>query len=255
MTRPIEPLFKGVTFDYSGAHVLVTGGSNGIGLGVAAAYGAAGAHVTITGRKKTAADYTHDLSAFTYHSLDVTQTDQISDVIGQIGEIDILINNAGGRQFRHDSEWDPRGFDGALDVNLRSVFHVSDAAHEKLKASTFPGGASNIGVSSSSAYFSFAAAPGYSAAKTAMIQLYKTYGATWAQDGIRCNCIAPGLVASNLTDSYKENIPPKVAKTPLGRIGQPADIAAAVLFLTSPAASWITGQTLPVDGGYTVSEP
>lgn len=246
--------FPGIQFDYSGARVLVTGGSNGIGLGIAKAYMSAGADVTITGRRHSADDYDHDLSGFAYHQLDVTDRNQITTVFKAIQALDILINNAGGRQFAHDSEWDPAGFEAALDVNLRSVFDISNAALKTLKASTFPGGASNIGISSVSGCFSFEPAPGYSAAKTAMTQLYKTYSTRWAADGIRCNCIAPGLTASNLTDTYKENIPPQIAKTPIARLGQPEDIAAAVLFFTSPAASWITGQTLIIDGGYTVRD-
>jgi NAD(P)-dependent dehydrogenase (short-subunit alcohol dehydrogenase family) len=87
-----------------------------------------------------------------------------------------------------------------------------------------------------------------------MIQLIKTYASTWAQYGIRANAVSPGFVVTNLTRPYLDNLQWNIDNTPLGRIGVPDDIAAAVLFLTSPAASWITGQTLAIDGGFTISK-
>ncbi len=246
-------MFEGVEYRYEGAHVFVTGGSNGIGRAIAEGYRDAGAHVVITGQRGAARDYDHDLSGLDYRQLDVTNHAQISDVIGGLEKLDIVINNAGGRQFVHESEWDPSGFDGAVAVNLSSVFHINHAALGKLKESEFPGGASTIGIASSSAYAGYEPAPGYSAAKAALIQLTKSYGVSWAKYGIRANAISPGMVDTNLTATYRESVDATVAQMPLARIGQPVDVAGAVLFLSSPAVSWITGQTLAVDGGLTIS--
>lgn len=246
-------MFEGVTYDYADAYVLVTGGSNGIGLAIAQGYRDAGAHVVITGRRGSTSEYDHDLSGLDYRQLEVTDKTQIKAVMESIDKLDILINNAGGHQYIHDSEWDPDGFDGAYAVNLSSMFHISHAGFEKLKASNFPGGASLIGIASSSAYAGYEPAPGYSAAKAAMIQLVKTFAVSWGQYGIRANGVSPASVETNLMAQYMDSARKQAAASPLGRIGQPKDIAPTVLFLTSPAASWITGQTLAVDGGYTIA--
>ncbi len=247
-------MFDGLSYDYKSAHVLVTGGSNGIGLAIARAYLEAGADVTITGRKEVAADYEHDLTGFGYRQMDVANKDQIRDVAHSLDQLDILVNNAGGRQYAHESEWDPAGFDAAFDVNLSGMFHLSDACLPVLKTSRFKGGPNVIGIASTSAYFGYEPAPGYSAVKAGMIQLIKSYASTWAQFGVRANAVSPGFIETNLTRPYLENLQWNIDNTPLGRIGVPDDIAAAVLFLTSPAASWITGQTLVVDGGFTISK-
>ena len=242
-------MVEGIEFDYRGAYVLVTGGSNGIGLSIATEYRDSGAHVTITGRRESASDYDHSLTGMKYCQLDVTDHEQIAHVLGRTKKIDILINNAGGHQDVHDSEWKPAAFDAALAVNLSSIFHVTDAVLDKLKASDFAGGASIIGISSSTAFFAFEPAPGYGAAKAALIQLIKTYAVSWEKFGIRANGVAPGFIRTNLTQPYVDAF---TARYPDARHGNVEEISAAVLFLTSPAASWITGQTLSVDGGFTV---
>lgn len=242
-------MFNGVSFDYDGAHVLVTGGTNGIGLAIATAYRESGASVSITGRRESASDYNHDLSDMSYYQLEVSDPDQIIHSLGNIEKLDILINNAGGHQHIDDNEWNPAAFDAALTVNLSSIFHVTDAVLDKLKASQFPGGASVIGISSSSAFFGFEPAPGYAAAKAALINLIKTYAVTWEEFDIRANGVAPGFIPTNLTMEYVDSF---TASYPDAKQGRVEEVSAAVLFLTSPAASWITGHTLRVDGGFTV---
>lgn len=241
----------GVSFDYSGASVLITGGSNGIGRGIAKAYRDAGADVVITGRKASVDDYDHDLSDFTYRQLDVDSQEALVQLAGDIDKLDILVNNAGGVQ---EDEWGHGGFDQSLNVNLASVFHLSSACKPLLEASNFTGGASVVGIASMSSYFGFEWTPAYGAAKAGLVQLVKTLGMSWGASGVRANAVAAGLTRSNLTAAVIDGMPEMVegmfARQGLKRVGEPEDIANAVLFLTSPAASWITGQTLAVDGGF-----
>jgi NAD(P)-dependent dehydrogenase (short-subunit alcohol dehydrogenase family) len=152
------------------------------------------------------------------------------------------------------NEWEADAFEQSLAVNLSSVFHLSSACKSLLAASAFPGGASVIGIASMTSYFGFEWTPGYGAAKAGLVQLIKTLGMSWGQFGIRANAVAAGLTRSNLTAPVLDNMQDMVDETlkrqGLKRTGLPEDIAAAVLFLSSPAAAWITGQTLPVDGGF-----
>lgn len=245
-------MFKGITYDFAGATVLVTGGTSGIGLACAQAYRAAGAEVFITGRKNAASDYDADLAGLAYRPLDVANRDALYDLAGTLTKLDILVNNAGGAQ---GDEWQPDAFDQSLDVNLASVFHLSNACRDLLIASEFPGGASVIGIASMTSFFGFEWTPGYGPAKAGLVQLMKTLGMSWGAHGVRANAVAAGLTRSNLTDftfdHMQDMVDETVRRQGLKRTGVPEDIAAAVLFLTSPAASWITGQTLPVDGGFT----
>lgn len=245
-------MFNGVTFDYNGATVLVTGGTSGIGLACAQGYRDAGASVVVTGRKHSASDYEADTQGMIYRQLDVANRSELYALAGSLRQLDILINNAGGVQ---GNEWEADTFDQSLGINLSSVFHLSTACKDLLAASAFPGGASVIGIASMTSYFGFAWTPGYGPAKAGLVQLMKTLGMSWGPLGIRANAVAAGLTRSNLTAAVIDTMPDTVDETlrrqGLKRTGIPEDIAAAVMFLTSPAAAWITGQTLPVDGGFT----
>ena len=244
-------MFKGVSYDYAGATVLVTGGTSGIGLACAQGYRDAGAEVIITGRKAVAADYGTDLAGMAYRQLDVADRDALYTLGAALTKLDILVNNAGGAQ---GNEWEADGFDQSLNVNLSSVFHLSSACKDLLSASDYPGGASVIGIASMTSYFGFEWTPGYGPAKAGLVQMMKTLGMSWGQLGIRANAVAAGLTRSNLTnftlDNMQDMVDDTIKRQGLKRTGLPEDIAAAVLFLTSPAAAWITGQTLPVDGGF-----
>ncbi|MFK7975531.1 MAG: SDR family NAD(P)-dependent oxidoreductase [Halioglobus sp.] len=245
-------MFSGVTYDYAGATVLVTGGTSGIGLACAQGYREAGAEVIVTGRKSAAADYDSDLTNMAYRQLDVADRDALFALAGSLTKLDILVNNAGGSQ---GDEWSADGFDQSIAVNLSSVFHLSSACKDLLAASELPGGASIIGIASMTSYFGFEWTPGYGPAKAGLVQMMKTFGMSWGALGIRANAVAAGLTRSNLTAPMLDNMQDMVDETlkrqGLKRTGVPEDIAAAVLFLSSPAAAWVTGQTLPVDGGFT----
>ena len=243
-----------VRYDYRGATVLVTGGTSGIGAGIAAAYRDAGAEVTITGTRKTLQDYDADLNGYRYLQLSLTDKAQIEAVASQLPRLDIVVNNAGAN-FMMQNEYDPEVFEKGLQVNLASVYRLSQALKPKLAASKLPGGGSVIGIASLTSFFGLEVVPAYGAAKAGLVQLVKTLSITWAKENIRVNAVAAGVTESRMTAQMLK-IPammaPVLARTPLKRVGQPQDVAGAVLFLTSAAASYITGQTVLVDGGYSI---
>jgi NAD(P)-dependent dehydrogenase (short-subunit alcohol dehydrogenase family) len=241
-------------YDYRGARVLVTGGTSGIGAGIAAAYRDAGADVSITGTRAGADDYDGDLSGYRYLRLQLTDDSAIDTLAGALPELDILVNNAGGN-FAAQNEYEPEIFERAVRVNLTSAYRLAHAFRPHLLRSPLDGGASVIGIASMTSYFGVEVVPGYGAAKGALVQLTKTLAVAWARDRIRVNAVAAGFIESRMMEyfmSVPELTNAALARTPLRRFGTPNDIAGAVLYLTSGAAAFVTGQTLPVDGGYSV---
>ncbi|MBM4265898.1 MAG: SDR family oxidoreductase [Deltaproteobacteria bacterium] len=245
-----------VRFDYSGLHVLVTGGSNGIGLGIAAAFAEAGAAVTITGRRAFASEYESDLSRFTYHPLDVTDGGAIESLAASLSSLDVLVNNAGANLPGGRDEYVPDVFEESVRINLFGAYRMAAACKPLLARSALEGGASVVNLASMASYFGIVFVPGYGAAKAGIVQMTKTLAAAWARERIRVNAVAPGLTRSNMTARIQE-LPEFVradfARMPMSRWGTPEDVAPAVLFLASPAAGFITGQTLPIDGGYSIA--
>jgi NAD(P)-dependent dehydrogenase (short-subunit alcohol dehydrogenase family) len=245
-----------VTFDFAGCRVLVTGGSNGIGAGIARAFAGAGARVTITGTRASAADYDSDLSAYEYHQLSLTDRAGIERVGASLASLDVLVNNAGCTLPGGQSEYIPDVFEEAVAINLFGAFRMAQACYDKLRASSLEGGASVINLASMSSFFAVPMVPGYGAAKAAVVQMTKNLAVAWAGDGIRVNAVAPGIIDTNMTAAMKgvEVLErPQIERTAMHRWGTPEDVAPAVLFLASPAARFITGHTLAVDGGYTAS--
>ncbi|QGP80503.1 SDR family NAD(P)-dependent oxidoreductase [Sphingobium sp. CAP-1] len=247
----------GITHDYANTHVLVTGGTSGIGAATAAAYRAAGANVTITGTRGSAADYDADLSAYRYLRMDVEDGASIDAVAAALPRLDILINNAGmALPSIGLDEYEPEIFARAVNMLLVGAFRMARRTVDLLAQSPIEGGGSIISIASMSSFFGIPVVPGYGAAKTGLLGLTRTLAVEWGPRNIRVNAVAAGLTRSQMTAgtfAQDEWTAPTLARTPLGRLGEPKDIAGAILFLTSPAAAWITGQTLAVDGGYTVS--
>jgi NAD(P)-dependent dehydrogenase (short-subunit alcohol dehydrogenase family) len=243
-------------FDFTGTRVLVTGGSSGIGLGIATAFARAGASVAITGRRPSAREYDRDLPGFEYHALEVRDAEAIARLAGSLDALDVLVNNAGASFPFEPSEWDPAVFEESLRVNLLSAFRMALACKPLLAKSELEGGASVLNVASMSSFRAVPIVPGYGAAKAAIVQMTKNLAVAWAADRIRVNAVAPGLIESNMTAAMRgvEALEkPELARVPMARWGTPEDVAPAFLFLASSAARFVTGQTLCVDGGQSVA--
>ncbi len=243
------------TFDYSDARVLVTGGSNGIGLGVARAFRDAGAHVTITGTRASTTEYDHDLTGLDYHPCKLPDPDAIAAVAGALDGLDVLVNNAGQNMPGGRSEYEPEVFEEVVAVNLFSAFRMAAACKGLLRASAMDGGGAVVNVGSMSSFFGIEFVPGYGAAKAGVVQMTKTLAVAWARHGIRVNAVAPGIIETNMTApmmAFESLVGPILERTPMRRLGTPDDVAPVVLFLAGPAARYITGQTIPVDGGFSV---
>ena len=239
-------------FEFEGIRVLVTGGTSGIGFGVASAFAAAGATVTITGTRSTAADYERDLSGFIYRRCRLSEPAEIDGVAAGLGELDVLVNNAGQSRPDGENEWTPEVFTQVVGVDLIGSYRMAAACLPLLKASAMPGGASVINNLSLTVYFGEPLVPAYGAAKAGLGQLTKTMAVDWARYGIRANAVAPGLIATNFSAALDRDPVRRdafLARIPLRRFGTPRDVASSVLFLATPESAWITGTCLVVDGG------
>lgn len=241
-----------VTYDFAGTSVLVTGGTRGIGLAVATAFRDAGARVTITGTRPEPGAYDADLSEFAYEQVDLVQPAAVDGLVGRLGAVDILVNNAGANFPGGRNEWEPDAFADGIAINLTSPFRLTTALRSRLAAS---GSGAVVNTASLTAFFGLELVPAYGAAKAGIVQLTKTLATAWARHGIRVNAIAPGTIETDMTApmfTLDRLTAPMLARTPASRFGTPADITDAVLFLASPSARYITGQTLLVDGGFSI---
>lgn len=236
--------------------VLVTGGTSGIGHGVASAFAEAGAEVIITGRRGSASEYDLDLKGFHYQQAEMTDSVSLDGLVAGIDRLDILINNAGAHLVARD-EWKADVFAEAIQLNLVSGFRLSVSLKPLLLESALVGGGSIVNCASMSAIRAVPITPGYGAAKAGVVQMTLNMGVAWARENIRVNAVAPGLIETGMTAVMKtkgmEAIEAaELARVPMARWGTPEDVAPSFLFLASPAARFITGQTLCVDGGFSV---
>lgn len=245
--------WPGASFNFSGARVLVTGGTSGIGAAIAAAFSAAGAEVTITGTHEDVSTYPDAPGGTNYLPLQLQCREQIQATAGHFDRLDVLVNNAGGT----GGAARPFDFDTAININLNAVYHLTEALGEALGRNGLPWGGSVINIASEMSLFGSPYFPGYGAAKAAILQLTRTFAISLAERKVRVNAILPGSVPTPMTAAFAESrdIHDMVAnKTPLGRWGQPEEMAGPALFLASPLASFITGHTLVADGGYSILE-
>lgn len=227
---------------------LVTGGTRGIGAGVALSLAEAGYAVLATGLTEAEVAAAPPHPAIRHARLDVTRDDEVAAIVAGCPRLDALVNCAGMIQ-RGGKEFEIEAFRLTVEVNLTGTMRMCLAAREKLAAN----GGAIVNTASMLTFQGSPFAPGYAASKGGVGQLTKSLAAAWAAEGIRVNAVAPGWIATELTRPLVEDAArsaPILARTPMNRWGEPADIGGAVLFLLSDAARFVTGSILPVDGGY-----
>ena len=240
--------------EFTGIRVAVMGGSRGIGRSIALGFAAGGAHVAICARGAAALDRTRgELGTNAYAaSVDLADPAAIAGFIPQaaaaLGGLDVLVNNASGFGMADDEE----GWAASVSVDLMAIVRASQAALPFLKQRP---GASIVNISSISAYRATKRNPPYGAIKAAVMHYTASQAKTLAADRIRVNCVAPGSIEfpGGTWEQRRTSDPAlydgTLAQIAFGRMGKPEEVAEVVLFLASAKASWVTGQTIVVDGG------
>jgi NAD(P)-dependent dehydrogenase (short-subunit alcohol dehydrogenase family) len=231
--------------------VLVVGGTSGIGEAIARAFADEGDEVIATGATQKEVVAAQDSrSSVQFRELDVRSDAAVRDLVAGLPGLDVLVNCAG--VIRRGEEHDPQVFAAVVDINLVGMMRTCAAARPLLREST----GCIVNLASMLTFFGGGLVPGYSASKGGVGQLTKSLAIAYAADRIRVNAVAPGWIATPLTQALQDNparSAPILARTPLGRWGTPQDVAGPVLFLAGPAAQFVTGAILPVDGGYLVA--
>lgn len=244
--------------DFTGKVVFVTGSSKGIGAAIAKRFAEAGANVAIhyhshreEAEQVLQAIKVHGHKTTMVHG-DVSNSDDVrkmfDNVSKDLGAVDVMVNNAGNYPHASLLDMTEEEWDSMLNINLKSVFMFTQAAAQQMVEAQKPGAIVNI--SSLSAINPVPGHCHYTAAKAGVMMFTKTAALELGPRGIRVNAVGPGLINSPvLADNWPEGVASWMSKVPLGRIGEPEDIADACLFLASEAARFITGQHLLVEGG------
>jgi len=242
--------------DLKGKTVLVTGGASGLGFAIAGAFVACGARVVIVGRGKEKLDAARNELGpnAACISFDLTRMGEIPEMLRQmrssLGEIDVLVNNAGINLKKEALSTSDQEYEDLLRTNLMAVFSLT---REAAKPMLERGSGSVIMISSMASRYGIPKVIGYTASKAAIEGMTRALAVEWSPRGVRVNCIAPGFIATAMSaKALDDDLDRKrrvLARTPMGRLGEPADIANAALFLASSQAKFITGIVLPVDGG------
>ncbi|OBK53969.1 SDR family NAD(P)-dependent oxidoreductase [Mycobacterium sp. 1081908.1] len=240
-----------VSFDFTGTAVLVTGGTSGIGHATATLFRDAGAEVTITGTKPSAADYDTDLSGMTYRQLRITDPESVDALAQAFARLDVLVNNAGANFPGGLDESKPDGFDASVALNLTGPYRLTVALYRALRSSTATGGASVVNLASMSALRAVPLVPGYGAAKAGIVCITRNLAVKWAGKGIRVNAVAPGTIDTPMTapmHGAAELVESELAHIPLHRFGSVGEIAPTVAFLCTEQSSYTSGSLFVVDG-------
>ncbi|MGF6470422.1 SDR family NAD(P)-dependent oxidoreductase [Paraburkholderia youngii] len=233
-----------------GKTALVTGGLSGIGAAIANALAQLGAHTVAAGLplpERTPDTLDREIPRV---ALDVRSAEAVSAAVNALERLDIVVNCAGviSRVEEHRLEV----FERVMDINLNGTMRVCAAARDLLKASA----GCIVNTASMLSFFGGGLVPAYSASKGAVAQLTKSLAIAYAADGIRVNAVAPGWIATPLTQALQDDAGRSQAileRTPLRRWGTPEEVAQVAVFLCTPAASFMTGAIVPVDGGYLVA--
>jgi 2-deoxy-D-gluconate 3-dehydrogenase len=249
-------------FDLSGSVALITGGNGGIGLAFGKAMAEAGARVMVAGRntkKNTAAVEQIQSLGAEADSIEVDITDpeacrrMIQETVKRFNSLNILVNNAGTAVRKQPQDISLEEFRLVMETNLTSAFVTSQAAYpEMLKV----GGGKIINIGSMMSLFGAAFSSPYASSKGGIVQLTKSLACAWAKDNIQCNAVLPGWIDTELTQQARQQVPGLhervLSRSPTGRWGVPDDHAGTAVFLASQASDFVTGASIPVDGGYSV---
>lgn len=242
-----------ISIDLSGRVVLVTGGTRGIGAGIAQRFADAGAAIAICARSEP--DSLPD--GWSFHAADLRDAESAKAAVDAAaehhGRLDVLVNNAGGSPPSVTHEVSPRFTERVTALNLLSAVYTSQAAHPHLMAAPVQeaGGGSIVNISSVAALRPGPTVAAYAAAKAGLINFTSTVGQEWAP-GIRVNCVTSGMVLTAESASHygdADSLARIEAGIPMGRMAEPRDIADACVFLSSPLASYVSGANLVVHGG------
>jgi NAD(P)-dependent dehydrogenase (short-subunit alcohol dehydrogenase family) len=250
--------------DLQGKVCLITGGSRGLGLSMASSLGLAGSRVVITARKSdeleqargALSDRGIDVFSFCHDLSDIESSVPLVDKIAdEVGDIDVLINNAGATWGAPASEVDWRGWQKVMDVNLNGTWALTQAVAKKCMLPRKTGSIINV----ASVAGLFGVAPGatptvaYCTSKAGQINLTRALAGEWGRYNVRVNALLPGWFPTKMAkDTIEEHSAHYLARIPLGRFGDTeTDLEGPILFLASNASKYVTGQTLTVDGGLT----
>ena len=241
-----------IAFDFTDSVVLVTGGSRGIGAGIASGFLAAGADVVVCSRHAPEVLPEGGGRRATFVEADVRDPDSVTrlvdTVVERAGRLDVVVNNAGGSPPAVAAEASPRFSAAIVSLNLTAALLVGQAANAVMQRA---GGGCIVNVGSVSGLRPSPGTAAYGAAKAGLINLTRSLAVEWAPK-VRVNCVSPGIIATELSHLHygdDEGTERVAATIPLGRLGRPDDVAHACLFMASPLAAFISGANLVVDGG------
>jgi 2-deoxy-D-gluconate 3-dehydrogenase len=244
-------------FDLSGRVAAVTGANTGIGRGIAEALAGAGADIAAIGRSDPAETLAAVealgrrgawIKADLGSKLDYSAV--VGEVVGKLGGLHLLVNNAGTIRRNNAIDFTEADWDAVLDVNLKAVFFLSQAAARHMIPA---GGGKIINIASMLSFQGGVRVPSYTASKSGVAGLTKLLANEWAASGINVNAIAPGYFATNNTAALQADVKRNaeiLGRIPAGRWGDPQDLGGAAVFLASSAANYVQGIILPVDGGW-----
>lgn len=233
----------------AGKTVVVSGGTGGIGLALARGFTEAGATVVATGSSegRLAAAKVEESAGLAFRRLDVRDTAAVAAFFAGFDRLDVLVNCQGVA--RPDAEWEEETFLDVMDINLSSAMRLSRAAFPLLRAAK----GSILNIASMLSYLADETVPAYTASKTGIVGLTRALAHRYGRDGVRVNALAPGYHRTDMTKalwSVPESERKISDRSALKRWGTTEDLVGPALFLASPAAAFVTGVTLPVDGGY-----